>query len=78
MNEQEPGDPKKAEEQMIDVVRGEGMAAGKEMPFRLHLGSGGIRVVREKCLGMLKVCEEWQELIQSTDFESVTEGIANK
>ena len=71
MNGQEPGDPKKAVERMIDVVRGEGMAAGKEMPFRLPLGSDGMQVVREKCLGTLKVCDEWQEFIQSTDFDSV-------
>lgn len=76
MNGQEPGDPKKAVERMIDVVRGEGMAAGKEMPFRLPLGSDGLAVIRDKCLDMLKVCEEWQDLIHSTDFEYVTEEIA--
>lgn len=76
MNGQEPGDPKKAVERMIDVVRGEGMAAGKEMPFRLPLGTDGMGVVREKCLATLKVCEEWQGLIQSTDFDTVTEEVA--
>lgn len=78
MNGKEPGDPKKAVERMIDVVRGEGMAVGKEMPFRLPLGSDGMGVVREKCLGMLKVCEEWQGLIQSTDFASETEDVAKQ
>lgn len=69
MNGQEPGDPVKAVERMIDVVRGEGMAAGKEMPFRLPLGTDGMGVVREKCLEMLRVCEEWEGLIRSTDFD---------
>ena len=78
MNGQEPGDPKKAVERMIDVVRGEGMAGGKDMPFRLPLGSDGMGVIRDKCVGMLKVCEEWQGLIQSTDFESVTEGVVKE
>lgn len=47
------------------------MAVGKEMPFRLPLGTDGMSVVREKCLHLLKVCEKWQELIQSTDFDVV-------
>lgn len=74
MRGQEPGDPVKAVERMIDVVRGEGMAKGKEMPFRLPLGTDGMEVVREKCLGMLKVCEEWEGLIRSTDFVDEREG----
>lgn len=78
MNGQEPGDPVKAVERMIDVVRGEGMASGKEMPFRLPLGTDGMGVVKEKCLGMLRVCEEWDGLIRSTDFEKSGEGKGEK
>ncbi len=74
MNGQEPGDPMKAVERMIDVVRGEGMAAGREMPFRLPLGTDGMGVVREKCEGMLRVCEEWEGLIRSTDFDAPGKG----
>jgi hypothetical protein len=33
------GDPVKAAERMVDVVRREGMAEGKEIPLRLPLGA---------------------------------------
>ena len=64
----EPGDPKKAVDRMLDVVRGEGMATGKTMPLRLPLGSDGLAAVKDKCLATLKLCEEWEELITSTDI----------
>ena len=66
----EPGDPVKAVERMIDVVKGEGMAEGKPMPPRLPLGSDGLKVVKDKCMETLKLCEEWEELIVSTDIEA--------
>lgn len=66
----EPGDPGKAVERMIDVVMGEGMAKGESLPIRLPLGTDGMTVVKEKCLESLKVCEEWEELIVSTNVTS--------
>lgn len=64
----QPGDPKKGVELMIDVVKGEGAAKGKEMPLRLPMGSDALEVVRKKCLETLKTCDEWEEAIKSTDF----------
>lgn len=64
----EPGDPRKAVERMIDVIKGEGMAAGKTMPPRLPLGTDGLKVMRDKCQATLKLCDEWEELITSTDI----------
>ncbi|KAI9740781.1 MAG: hypothetical protein M1818_004746 [Claussenomyces sp. TS43310] len=64
----EPGDPKKAVERMIDVIKGEGQAQGRPMPPRLPLGSDGLKVMREKCLATLKLCDEWEEFIVSTDI----------
>ena len=65
----QPGDPAKASERIVDVVRKEGMAAGKETPFRLPLGRDGMEQVRNKCLNTLKIMEEWESLIVSTDFD---------
>ena len=62
------GDPKKAVERIIDIVRSEGMAAGKDMPIRLPLGRDALAVIRNKCTETLKICEEWEGLICSTDF----------
>ena len=64
-----PGDPKKAVERMIDVVKGQGFAKGMAMPLRLTLGRDGLQVVRDKCEETLKTCEAWEELIMSTDVD---------
>ncbi|KAK3169840.1 putative secondary metabolism biosynthetic enzyme [Lepraria neglecta] len=64
----QPGDPTKFAERVIDVIKGEGLAEGKDMPIRLPLGSDGLEVMRRKCLETLKLCEEWEKLIVSTDY----------
>ena len=63
----EPGDPAKAVERMIDVVKGENFAAGKSLPPRMPLGTDGLKVIRDKCQASLQICDEWEELIVSTD-----------
>lgn len=65
----QPGDPKKAVKIMVDVVKGEGVAAEKEMPTRLPLGSDVLEVIRRKCRDTLALCDEWEEIIVSTDFD---------
>ena len=62
------GDPKKAAERMVDVLRSEGMAAGRTMPPRMPLGPDALAGVRAKCEATLKICDEWEGLISSTDF----------
>ena len=64
----QPGEPKKAVERIIDVIRAEGMAAGKEMPKRLPLGTDALAGIRNKCTETLKLCEEWENVITSTDI----------
>lgn len=59
---------KKGVERMVDVVRGEGMAAGKEMPKRMPLGKDSLATVKERCLDTLRICEEWSEIIESTNW----------
>ena len=63
----ELGDPKKATERMVDVLKSEGMAAGRSMPPRMPLGSDALAAVRAKCEATLKICDEWEGLISSTD-----------
>ena len=64
----ELGDPKLGVERMIDVIKSEGMAEGRLMPGRLPLGTDALNIVRAKCLETLKICDEWESVIQSTDF----------
>lgn len=64
----QPGDPRKAVERIVDVVRSEGMAARKELPVRLPLGGDALAVIRKKCEETLKICEDWEDLISGIDF----------
>jgi NAD(P)-dependent dehydrogenase (short-subunit alcohol dehydrogenase family) len=64
----QPGDPKKAVELMIDLVKGEGCAAGKTVPLRLPIGRDAREAIKTTCEEMLKTMEEWKDVIDSTDF----------
>ena len=66
----EPGDPKRAVERMIEVVKGDGMAAGKTMPLRMPLGTDGLKVIKDKCEDTLRLCDEWKDVAISTDLSS--------
>lgn len=63
------GDSVKCVERMIDVVKSEGMATGRPMPKRLPLGPDSMESSRAKCLETLQLCDEWKDVICSTDFE---------
>ena len=67
-NGKQPGDPKKAVERIIDVPKSEGMVAGRPMPPRLPLGADSLAAIRAKCEATLKICDEWESLITSTDI----------
>lgn len=64
----ENGDPVKGVARMIETLTGSGMAEGKPLPPRLPLGSDSLQVVRKKCQATLKLCDEWEKLIVSTDI----------
>lgn len=63
----EPGDPDKAVRIMIDLVNGVGVAAGKEVPLRVPLGTDGWTRIKAKCEKMLDICQDWEEVAKSTD-----------
>lgn len=53
---------------MLDVIRGEGVAEGKETPFRLPLGIDYFDEVKVKLDGMQKLLSDWETVIKSTNF----------
>lgn len=63
VNGNQPGDPRRATELIVDVIRQEGTAVGKEIPYRLPLGPVGLEQLRNKCLATLKILEEWETQI---------------
>ena len=52
------GDPEKAAEAIVDVIRGEGVAKGRPWPEYLFLREGTEEAVRGKCSKDLKILDE--------------------
>lgn len=65
-----PGNAEKAVAIMIDLVKGTGVATGKQIPLRVPLGSDGWSRVRAKCESTMKICDDWEEVAKSTDIKS--------
>ncbi|RDW88418.1 hypothetical protein BP6252_00450 [Coleophoma cylindrospora] len=69
---QQQGDPHKAVELIIDVVKKEGKAAGKGFPAKLPLGADAVAQMRKKCTDVLKLLDDWEEISSSTGFSPET------
>lgn len=67
----ERGDPEKAMELLVDVVRGEGKAYGKEWPMWLFMGKDAYRDVRNKCDKVLKTLDVWENVATDLEFEDL-------
>jgi hypothetical protein len=70
-NGNQPGDPKKAVEIMIDVVKEEGVAEGKLLPDRLPLGPDCLGTWRKRYVNNLAIANDWEDIIRSTNFEEI-------
>jgi short-subunit dehydrogenase len=62
-----PGDLAKAAATIVDVIKREGMAAGRPLAVRVALGSDGVDSVRQKCEEQLKLVDGWKDVSYSTD-----------
>jgi hypothetical protein len=58
MDQKQSGDPQKAVEIILNLVRKEGCAAGEEIPFRLPLGLDCYEAVKWKCEETLQLLED--------------------
>lgn len=67
-NGKQPGDPQKAAEVMIDVVKGEGVAAGKPFPTVVVLGSDAYELIKNSASDTLKALDVWKDATCSTDL----------
>ncbi|KAI1080025.1 NAD(P)-binding protein [Whalleya microplaca] len=65
----QPGDTHRAVKIIVDLVRGEGCAEGKDLPFRLPLGTDCYDTIKEKCEETLHLLEEWKGIINSTNHQ---------
>lgn len=62
-------DPIKAMSAVLDIVRGEGIAKGRPWPKYLILGDDAERDVRNKCMVMLDVLQEWKDVTKGVGFD---------
>lgn len=65
----EKGDPNKAMEAVVDVVRGEGKAKGRPWPLYLVLGNDAEAGIREKTGKLLMHLDEWSDVVQGVEFD---------
>ncbi|KIM99179.1 hypothetical protein OIDMADRAFT_126792, partial [Oidiodendron maius Zn] len=63
----QPGDPVKLVEIILDVIRQEGDARGREIPFQLPLGIDCYDDIKVKYGETLQLLKEWESTIRSTD-----------
>jgi hypothetical protein len=63
----QPGNPARAAQIILDVVRGEGVAQGKAMPDALPLGVGAVDAIKDILKKRLALIEEWEAVARSAD-----------
>ncbi|KAI0041215.1 short chain dehydrogenase [Auriscalpium vulgare] len=71
-NGRQPGDPARLVAVLVDCVRGEGIAGGRELPRVLHLGSDCVQVARGVCQETLQRLDAWGDVFTATDFPEGT------
>lgn len=64
----EPGDPAKAMEVLVDVVKGEGVAVGKTWPWTLLLGADAERDLKTRWDRHQTTLQEWGDVTRSVSF----------
>jgi NAD(P)-dependent dehydrogenase (short-subunit alcohol dehydrogenase family) len=62
-----PGDLAKAAARIVDILKREGMAAGRPWAVRVTLGSDGMQSVKQKCEEQLKLVDAWKDVSLSTN-----------
>lgn len=68
-----PGDPSKAMELLVDVVRGEGKAKGKAWPLYLPMGAVTDDAIQAKTKKMLGVLDQWRDIIRDLNLDEQPE-----
>ncbi len=62
----QPGDIRKGVQVILDALTGD---SGKEVPFRLVIGTDAYGMIKAKCEDTLRVLEEWKAITCSTDID---------
>ncbi|KAI5465287.1 hypothetical protein BGZ63DRAFT_460084 [Mariannaea sp. PMI_226] len=65
-----PGDLKKVATVVVDIIKGEGVAAGKPWAVSVALGSDSFNSGKQKVEEQLKLLQEWKDVSYATDRDS--------
>ncbi|KAF4341542.1 oxidoreductase yusZ [Fusarium beomiforme] len=63
-----PGNPEKFVTIVLDLVKQEGCAKGKAVPFRLPVGRDAVEEIQAKLTEVAGVLQDWDSVITSTDY----------
>lgn len=63
------GDPAKAMDMLVDVLKGEGRAKGRSAPLWLVLGQGTFDRGREYCKNLTDTMDAWEDITKDLDVE---------
>ncbi|KAF5572774.1 Zn(II)Cys6 transcriptional activator [Fusarium pseudoanthophilum] len=64
----QPGNPERFVKIVLDLVRQEGCAQGRTIPFRLPVGKDAVEEIEAKARGILETMQEWDSIITETDY----------
>lgn len=64
------GDPVRAMEVLVDIVKGEGAAENKPWPSHLILGDDAIADVKQKSNRLMATVDEWEGVGRAVSFDS--------
>lgn len=64
----EPGDLDKIAKVTVDLVKGEGVAKGRQVPLRVPLGPDAYQLIKQEVDLMQSTLTEWETTINSTAF----------
>lgn len=66
----QPGDPKKFAQVVIDLVHKEGPFKDKDIELRLPLGNDAFDEISRKLAKTTTLLKDWESVIRSTDFDA--------
>lgn len=64
------GDPDKLVRVLVDVVREEGAAAGRQVPFGLPIGYDVCEDMEAKCRQTMELIDDWRDIVADTHFKA--------
>lgn len=65
------GDPRRAGEVLVHLVKQEGLVQGRDLPVDIALGSDSHDIIKLACESTLRTLRVWDDVIVSTDYSVI-------